>query len=526
MIGVLYPHTVSEAGQLVLAALHRSVSSTQARRVCISSLEATELNMLVAVNATDLFGEKLLTWMGKGKRKLILFGDIPPAMTRELGCVQTEWPAEPDGWSRSAPAPANGQAQSAGSIQYLPLARCIGGNEWHRSLERFDFTDEWNNLGFGAILADGSIWALSKALNVPINNELASLQINGEWHGSYAALFDLPKVSILWFNRAVGPIDSFEWRLVEGFIASYRHEELPCHPVLREIPWGYDAAITMRLDCDEDVESARPLWNAYREMEVPFSLAVHTSNLSEEKHHPILRELIATNGSVLSHTATHAANWGGSYDAALIEGANSANALKGVTGINVKYAGSPFHQSPAYALAALADVGYQGCIGGIIRNDPEFLLARGGYLANMPQGFVGHSQQCMMHGDCMLNEGDPLAVFKQAFDRAFETHTLFGYLDHPFSERYQYGWSDEASRIETHRQFVAYIRRKASNPIFFNENDALDFLRMKSETSIVNEGSDFKVETPALCNEKVVNHSLTVEFKGKYFEAIASEKFQ
>jgi hypothetical protein len=461
--------------------------------------------------------------MGKGKRKLILFGDIPSTIAHKFECVQTEWPAAREHWSRSSSAPTYGQAESAGSIQYSSLAQHLGGKEWKRPMERFDFTDEWNNLGFGAIRADGSIWALSQALNVPSDKELASVHINGVRHSSYAALFDKPEASILWVNRPVGPIDSYEWRLVENYIASYRHEELPCHPVLREIPWGYDAAITMRLDCDEDVESARPLWNTYREMAVPFSLAVHTANLTDEKHYSILRELIASGGSVLSHTATHAPNWGGSYEAALLEGTSSAQAINTVTGIDVKYAVSPFHQSPPYALAALADAGYQGCIGGIIRNDPEFLLARGGYLANMPQGFIGHSQQCMLHGDCMLHEGDPLAVYKQAFDHVYETHTLFGYLDHPFSERYQYGWSDEASRIEAHRQFITYIRSKTSNPIFLNENDALDFLNFKSQARFIETDSGFKFEIPNQFLNKSGNFSLAIEFQGKSFKAIPNE---
>lgn len=528
MIGVFYSYTHNEAGRLVLSALRRSVSGTQANHVSASSLDNIAFNTLVAVDPSETYGNKLLAWLslGKGKRKLIVFGNIPSSIAHKFECVQTEWPAAPEHWSRSTSAPTYGQAESAGSIQYSPLAQHLGGKEWQRPMERFDFTDEWNNLGFGAIRADGSIWALSQALNVPSKNELASLQINGVRHSSYAALFDMPEASILWFNRPVGPIDSYEWRLVENFIASYRHEELPCQPVLREIPWGYDAVITMRLDCDEDVESARSLWNVYREMAVPFSLAVHTANLTDDKHFTILRELISSGGGVLSHTATHAPNWGGSYEAALLEGTSSAQAIKTVTGIDVKYAVSPFHQSPPYALAALADAGYQGCIGGIIRNDPEFLLARGGYLANMPQGFIGHSQQCMLHGDCMLKEGDPLSVFKQAFDQAYETHTLFGYLDHPFSERYQYGWTDEASRIEAHRQFVAYIRSKSSNPAFLNENDALDFLRLKSETIIANEEMGFKVEMPTQSHDMVSNYSLTVEFKGKRFEAIADEPFQ
>jgi hypothetical protein len=139
-------------------------------------------------------------------------------------------------------------------------------------------------------------------------------------------------------------------------------------------------------------------------------------------------------------------------------------------------------------LQGLSDAGYAGCIGGIIRNDPEFVLARGGSLADLPPGFVGHSQQCMLHGHSMLAEGDPLAIFKQAFDLAFETRTLFGYLDHPFSPRYAYGWSDEVARAAVHEEFVAYIRARTVKPLFMNEEAAMDFLRVRALTQVVLDG--------------------------------------
>ncbi|MEB0136043.1 polysaccharide deacetylase family protein [Actimicrobium sp. CCC2.4] len=524
MIGVLFQTKDLLAGQLALAALRRSVTSTQAVRTSIASLGTNKIDTVVVINATPRDCGNLRDWLAEGSRKLLLLGDMPESFASELGCVPAQWPEGSDGWSISVPAPAYGLAESAASIRYSALAHRLDGREWRRPLMRFDFTDEWNNLGYGAIRADGSAWGLGSAWQVPVQNELASLQINDVSHGSYAALFDRSTTSILWFNRAVGPIDSFEWRLVESFLSSYRHQELTCHPVLREIPWGYDAAITMRLDCDEDIESARALWNAYREMDVPFSLAVHTSNLEAEKNHGILRELIDSGGSVLSHTKTHAPNWGGNYDAAMVEGAMSADEIKQVTGITVKYAVSPFHQSPDYALAALADAGYQGCIGGIIRNDPEFNLARGGYLANLPQGFVGHSQQCMLHGESMLSEGDSLRIFKEAFDVAYETNTLFGYLDHPFSDRYQYGWQDEDSRIDAHRRFVEHIRTRASQPLFMNENDALDFLGMKSEAKVVGAAGGFSIDIPCSRNGRS-DYDLAVEFKGRHMKAIHGDQF-
>lgn len=510
MIGLIANHHARDAGSLVLAALRRSVSAAQAQWISGAFLVSTAAaRIVVVIDPDEDTAQRLDTWMARGPCKLILLGKLPPSLCDRLGLSPIDWPADPASWSRSPPAPTYGFAQSAAIIRYTSLLARFGLGPWQRPMERFDFTDEWNNLEFGAVRMDDSPWSLAMPVTANPESALAVVVINDQTALAYSVLVDQGNTSILWFNRQVGPIDSYEWRLVENFISAHRHETLPCNPVISEIPWGYDAAITMRLDCDEDVESARPLRQAYQEMGVPFSLAVHTSNLNDSRHHAILREMAAAGESILSHTATHAPNWGGSYEAALHEARESASRLQAVTGKPVRHAVSPFHQSPPYALAALADAGYSACIGGIIRNDPEFLMARGGHLAGLPQGFIGHSQQCMLHGDCMLAEGDPLAVFKQAFDQALATRTLFGYLDHPFSERYAYGWPDEATRIEMHRQFVAYIHGRTKNPLFMSEEDALDFLNAKASVNVILTKEGF-----ALTGQPA-RQPLAVEFRGE-----------
>ncbi|MCX5539968.1 polysaccharide deacetylase family protein [Paraburkholderia sp. CNPSo 3076] len=494
MIGVLFSEPSSSAGRLVLAALQRSVSALQARPLARAALFAAGAPaIVVAVDVPDAWGEALVEWIDARAGKLVVFGRLPQALARRLGCTQAVWPEGLAQAARSASARSGRDAQSAACVCYGDSAALLGGRAWERPFERFDFTDEWNNLGYGAIRADGSIWALSQPVDVPPAARLASVEIDGASCLAYAALWERARSSVLWYNRAVGPCDSFEWRLVENFLSAHRAQALPCQPVLSEVPWGYDAAITSRLDCDEDIESARELWQVYQRLGVPFSLAIHTSNLRDDTHYAILREFAASAGTaLLSHTATHAPNWGGSYEAALAEGAESMRLIEEVTGQRVRYAVSPFHQSPDYALRALCDVGYAGCVGGIIRNDPEFLIARGGALAGLPDGFVGHSQQTMLHGDCMLESGDALAVFKEAFDLACESRTLFGYLDHPFSPRYQYGWPDEAVRSDAHEQLIAYIRARAARPIFLDENAALDFLAAKASLQVVEDGAAFR----------------------------------
>ncbi|WP_080406054.1 polysaccharide deacetylase family protein [Burkholderia ubonensis] len=513
MIGVVFSHTSADAGSHVLAAIRRSVSTVQAAQLSRASLRSAAVNIVVAVDVPDPWGADLVDWLRAAPRKLVLFGRLPSALAELLGFLPDEWPVDFSVPSRSAVAPAGESRESSASVQYTSLADTLGGRCWSRPFERFDFADEWNNLGYGRIRHDGSIWSVAQAGHVPEHAELARVQCEGERCFSYAALWDDAARSVLWFNRAVGPCDSFEWRVVENYLSGHRSTSLPCQPIISEIPWGYDAAITSRLDCDEEVESARPLWEAYQRMGVPFSLAVHTQNLHRADQHRILWELLVDQGqgAVLSHTATHAPNWGGSYAAALDEATRSAQTLQIVTGNPVRFAVSPFHQTPPYALQALSDAGYEGCIGGIIRNDPEFVLARGGVLAGMPADFVGHSQQCMLHGDCMLNAGDPLAVYRQAFDLAYDTRTLFGYLDHPFSPRYQYGWRDEASRIAAHEQLIGHIRRRAPNPLFLTAAGALEFLARKSMTQIVCDGDVFRIRAPESTRSPYVP---TIEFRG------------
>lgn len=520
MIELLAASPARDAAELVLAALRRSVSSTQARWISGAFSASSAAGIIVAIDPDEETAQRLLVRMAGGPCKLILFGSIPPSLSASVGLRQTEWPADLASWSRSLPAPAYASAQSPAAIRYTPAAAPLGAEGWKRPLERFDFTDEWNNLGFGAVRTDGSVWSLSMPALADPENTLAEIIVDDQPALAYCALVERETSSTLWFNRQVGPIDSFEWRLVERFLSTWRYGELPCQPILQEIPWGYEAAVTMRLDCDEDVESARPLRDAYHAMGVPFSLAVHTANLECEHNHAILREMAAAGESILSHTATHAPNWGGSYEAALHEARESASRLHAVTGLLVRYAVSPFHQSPSYALAALADAGYAGCVGGIIRNDPEFLLARGGALEGLPAGFIGHSQQHMLHGDCMLAEGDPLAVFKQAFNRASETGTLFGYLDHPFSERYQYGWADEATRVAAHRALIEHIRTHAPDTLFLSENDALDFLLAKSEWQVVQGDDGFELQPP-LATKAISQLVPTLEYAGKKFEGRA-----
>lgn len=505
MIRIACPSDSEELQNIVIAAFERScgVGAVQCETYAGLILGATvslqsnsKDSILVLVSPPDEYSSFLISILETTKAKIIVFGSIPPLLAQFLNMEVRSISAEIHAASECGPAPIYQFSESTGYIEYV---KGLGKNRHPvalRALRRYDYSNEWNNLGFGAITTDGSIWSLSHCANLLRQNALAYLRTFEEELSVYCALWDYQKASLLWFNREVGPIDSYEWRLIEIYISQYRFQDLPAWPVLLEVPYGYDGAVTMRLDCDEDVESARALYDSYKRWGIPFSLALHATVLADPKHHHLPCEVIDGGGAVLSHTLTHAPNWGGSESEALREGMESAAIISKSIHRIPRYAVSPFHQTPLYARLGLARAGYQGCVGGIIANDPDFVMARGGRPPGSSQGFIGHTQQCLLHGDCLLNKGDPLNTYKLAFDQSFNSKTLFGYLDHPFSERYQYGWVSEEDRIEAHRQLILYIRKRSNHILYLNEDDALDWLYVKSHVHIDESDGELKIYSP------------------------------
>lgn len=528
MIKVICPGSRAQAGEIVSLAFARSCSSAQVQSTSIGHLihrsaapnAQTESDCLVFIDPLDGWSEHIIQALEQTRSKVVVFGALPAQLASHLQASVAPVMQSLIDAAQCPPAEAYQFSQSAASVRYVASLGTRASPVPERAFLRYDFTDEWNNLGYGAIPAVNgppSIWGLAQSATVPATNLLAQVEISGVSCGAYAAVWDSAVSSLLWFNRAVGPVDSQEWALVEHFMANYRAAESPCWPVLREVPYGYSAAVTMRLDCDEDVESARPLWEAYRAMNVPFSLALHAKVLADPVHHALPKEVLAHGGALLSHTATHAPDWGGSYQAAYWEGSSSAAAIDQAIGYHVRYAVSPFHQTPDYARAALADAGYAGCIGGIIRNDPDFLIARSGRVSAAGAGFIGHSQQHMLHGDCVLQGADAQAIFKQAFDSAKAGGAFFGYLDHPFSPRYQYGWQTEDQRVAYHQAFVAYMRQ-TPDILFSNEADAMDFLSHRAAIQITPQEGHFWAKGP----EKSVPWNVAVEYRGDLFEVTSS----
>jgi hypothetical protein len=485
------------ARDIVTSALVRSFTAAQVTHGQLKSSEGGDCP--VWINPPDEVSTDLAKVLQSGGKAIVL-GRIGPSVAETLGLqwsAPVEWPLE---WEACGIDPARHHDQSPAAIHYggpHPLARLAPSAT--RPLCRFDFANEWNNLGFGRIRLDGSAWSVQSAVAIGDATPLAHLVVPVGARFVYAAVRDTAAGSVLWFNRPVGPVDSLEWRIVESFLADHRAGELPCWPCLGEFPSGYDGAVCARLDCDEAVASCGALFELYQDHGLPLSLAVLTGQTIDPADIALLRKLLAAGGSVVSHSVRHEPNWGGSYERACVEVAESRRWFDEYLSETtpVRYAVSPFHQNPPYAVQALADNGYEGFVAGIIVNDPEYLLGRAGRVPFVSRPLVSLSTQCMLHGDCYARAGNSVDVYRESFDQHLAARATFGYLDHPFSPRYQYGWADEATRLAAHGELIAHIGKR-SEIWWANLSDVLDFLRQRDAARVqVGAHDQLSVEGPA-----------------------------
>lgn len=283
-------------------------------------MPAQAFDLVVAINPDGGITEHLRRILsGKYYVKVILFGSLTQELLDLLALKQRDRPSTLIDAANSKRALAGQYAESNAYIHYTSLASCLGARSWRRPLERFDFANEWNNLGYDAVRADESDWPIAMSVQANEASSIAEISSSDCAGLASSVLTDLDHSSILWFNRVNGPIDAFEWIVIENFISNWRKSSLPCIPIVKEIPYGFDCCVTMRLDCDEDIESARDLKQEYRRLEVPFSLTIHTRNLQDRRNHQLIQEMASEGDSILSHSATHASNWGGAIDQQLMK---------------------------------------------------------------------------------------------------------------------------------------------------------------------------------------------------------------
>jgi len=514
MINIVVGSTGADVAEVLARAFERSYTRGQVRLVdSVRGLPGGGIAVVPSPRDADL---EWLEAFAHRPSKIVLLGPLGAATAGWAGVGLSPLAPRLAEAAACAPAPLHGMAASRAAIAYSATGLGACSPLRSRHLGRFDFTSEWNNLGYGRIGIGDDPWSIAVAARADHATVVGELVLDDEVRrGAVGTVRDTPTASILWFARPVGPVDGADWRIVEAFISDYRGDALPCRPHLRDIPHGAAAAVTMRLDCDEDIASARPLLDLYRTRNVSLSVAVMTGQPESPAHAALLADVSRARGSILSHSSTHRPNWGGSAEAAEAEATESKAWLESrVPGLSVSYAVSPFHQNPTYVPSALTRAGYQGFVGGTICNDPEYLMARGGAVPYGSAGFVSHSQSCMLHGDCMLSGSDPLRIYREAFRTARAGGQFFGYLDHPFSPRYSYGWASEADRLGKHADFLDFMQSDCTGKVLFvNEDTCLDFMHAKAATDI---NFDEARGTFEISRHVAAGLPLSVGFRGHY----------
>ena len=487
-ISVFAPGKNLQAEDIVLAAFIRSFSRAQVCRVTELVDMEPSTQCLVLINPCSRDYEQVKDRLDTGL-KLILFGTLTDCWADFSGVELHSFPADVAVGDTVVEEASGCFSRSLWKIEYQHHELTGQVPYQERYLSRYDFTDEWNNHGYGRIGVQGDpLYAIAQCAQCKVANEELGWVENeiGEKIGSYCTVHDSKKGSVLWVNRAVGPVDSLEWTIIEQYLSCYRSAELFCFPYLLEVPAGFTGVCTMRLDCDQAIAAARPLFELYCREEIPFSLAILTGLPMNQADWDLIHDVVAKGGAIVTHSVNHQPDWGGSYEIALKEASESKKWLENaVPAQNTdRYLVSPFHQNPRYAVQAMVDAGYAGFIGGIIHNDPDYLLARSGVVPYMEEtDFFSLSQQCMMHGDCFHRYGNSIAPYLETFRYQHSCQSIFGYLDHPFSSEYQYGWLTESERLAAHQELIREM--KSVDGIWFcNLNECLDFCHKRARTQV------------------------------------------
>lgn len=507
---------------LIKTALRRSfaLSSTEAERWISDSPQAGRICVLLAHESTCL--KRLEQIQSHGGKALVFGMPLEEKTLNLLGLAYNNQLPSLKGMDSCTPCINKHHTESPAFILHgsHPLQEELAPPLRRRPFTRFDFTDEWNNLGFGRIRTDSSPWAVQGGIIPTQAKELSRIYIqhatehkSALYAGAYLTLLDTHNVSILWCARPLGPLDSTEWSIVERFVCDWRTDELPSAPLLRQVPEGCQALVTMRLDCDEDISSAQDLFSMYQKMGIPFSLAVKTTLSMGYSDLKLLRDVFQSRGTLLSHSHSHLPNWGETESRALHEAKSSREWFeKNLPDYpQPTWAVSPFHSNPPYALKALSAAGFKGFVSGIIHNDPEYLLGRAGLAPLQDDRLISISQQSMLHGDCYRQQGGSVATHIDAFFAQYKSKGIFGYLDHPFSSRYQYGWESKKQRREAHIQLLTALQ-SFKDVWFWNQGDCLNWILYlsKIQFSIGSSGGIKIINSP-----RALQYSPVLRWQGK-----------
>ena len=483
--------------EIVQKAFHRS----------FSEIKSEKTSIFVFISPDDTKKQEIANLLHSGN-KIVIFGKIGKELAHLIG-LELNSTQNFDGIKASLPSDHEGECHTTPyRVKYAkhPLNDTVPYD--HRYFARFDFTDEWNNHGYGRITADESIWSVSSVVSNRSAQSIAVVEDDQGYVSEFASVIDFDNAAVLYINRPVGTVDGLDWGIVENFLCRYRIDELVAAPLIHDLPHGVKGVVSARLDCDQSIINSKPLVDLYKSYGINISLAISTGIQIEKSDIDFMQSFYQNGGSLVSHTVTHHYSWGHDYAHALEETSGSKQWLEEhVPGLKVDYAVSPFHSNEPFAVQALADAGYKGFISGIIHNDPEYLVGVSGEVPFVTSPIVTHSQQCMMHGDCYHRYGNSTHPYIEAFAMHLKAGKMFGYLDHPFGG-YNYGWSSEKERLDAHKEMIEIIS-KHEGIVWWTVKQLLDFVVRKSQTALEITNDELTIVHKA--------SDVVIEYRGKLY---------
>ena len=379
-----------------------------------------------------------------------------------------------------------------------------------RPLIRYDFAKEWNNHYYGHINDNDDLRSLTIKCEVNHENCVSFVKI-GSHKIPLIANFNFGSNNLLWINRRLGLIDLPEWRIVEDFVANYSEKNLPCIPFINELKQKEKGLVTMRLDCDEDIDSAFNIFELYKKFNLPISLAITTKLITESSNSAVLPKLVLeSGGTLLSHSHSHPNNWGGSKENIKYEVSHSKSLLKKTYGIDVNLAVSPFHHLDEIAVETLKENDFLGVVAGISSSHHKFLYFRGGGYS-FKNKLIIHSQQCMLHGDC-TNKDRPIAEYFKPIIMLSKLNFSFGFLDHPISKRYDYGWGNHQNQTLSHKKIIEFCLKNSINIV--TQEELFNRLKAKSNLKL-----SLKVvgEKELIKLENTSKEEVSIHYKNKIY---------
>jgi len=379
--------------------------------------------------------------------KIIVIGKACDQITQKLGLQ----PAEvSESNSFTLPKANSLGSESLAQVCYLTEVSDFYPITLNRPALRYDYSDEWNNWGFGHIQPRPHLGCLSSWVTCSRNSEIIFGVNIDQILVPLVSFVSFDFSDILWINRDIGISDLPEWSFVEFYISQSFYGY--AFPVKAELPKDVRLA-SCRVDCDEDICSSAPLVSLYKNYSFPVSLAVTTSIMGRNEI-DFLTKVYSSGCSILSHSHTHPFDMGRSYPKSYSELQLSKHLLEVSLAISVSGFVNPFHHLPSCAVRAAIDAGYTYVVGSLSTRHTYNVSLRAGTTPIEPLSpLLLHNQQFMLHGD-IANRPSSFEQLKQVLDYRDRASSIISYLDHPFSKRYSYGWNSETDRLRYHEELI------------------------------------------------------------------------